>query len=321
MPYLGIDLGGTNIAAGIIDEKMQIIGRGKEKTSLPCSQEELCVQLAAAAQSAVENAGVSWQDVPFVGVGCPGSINPQTGTVAFSPNLFCQDFPLQVMLEAKLKKPVFVENDANAAALGEWYAGALQGAEHALAITLGTGVGCGILIHGKLYRGSNFAAGEMGHMVIQAGGRPCHCGRKGCWERYASATGLKQTTREFLLQTTPATAPILWDTIEGDPKNIGGRTAFEAMRAGDPVGKAIVEQYLDHLGCGLVNAINIFEPDILCIGGGVSHEGEALLLPLQDYIRREQYPAAGKETKVCLAKLGNDAGLIGAALLGKQTMV
>ena len=207
---------------------------------------------AACSRSAVcrGKRGVSWQDVPFVGVGCPGSINPQTGTVAFSPNLFCQDFPLQAMLEAKLKKPVFVENDANAAALGEWYAGALQGAEHALAITLGTGVGCGILIHGKLYRGSNFAAGEMGHMVIQAGGRPCHCGRKGCWERYASATGLKQTTREFLLQTTPATAPILWDTIEGDPKNIGGRTAFEAMRAGDPVGKAIVEQYLEHLGCG-----------------------------------------------------------------------
>ena len=143
MPYLGIDLGGTNIAAGIIDEKMQIIGRGKEKNLPPLFPGgTVC---AACSRSAVcrGKRGVSWQDVPFVGVGCPGSINPQTGTVAFSPNLFCQDFPLQAMLEAKLKKPVFVENDANAAALGEWYAGALQGAEHALAITLERGSAAG----------------------------------------------------------------------------------------------------------------------------------------------------------------------------------
>lgn len=275
----------------------------------------MIAQLATAAQSALNDANTSIENLAWIGVGCPGAINIETGIVEFSSNLFFHDFALKNKLEEKLGKKVFIANDANAAAYGEFLAGALQGAENALAITLGTGVGCGIIINGRIYSSSNFSAGEMGHMVIQLNGRLCHCGRKGCWERYAAATGLKQTTREFMEASQDHASPI-WQSVHGDLENISGRTAFDAMRAGDPIGKAIVEQYIQHLGCGITNAVNIFEPEILCIGGGVSNEGNTLLEPLEEYVNREQYPITGKRTVVCLAQLGNDAGIIGAAFLG-----
>ncbi|MCI9575954.1 MAG: ROK family protein [Clostridiales bacterium] len=316
MHYLGIDLGGTNIAAGIVNQNHQILGRGKIKTTVPCSEDEMIAQLANAAMAALKDANKSMGQITWAGIGCPGAVNTEKGIVEFSSNLFFHNFQLKTKLEEKLGKKVFMENDANAAAYGEFRAGALQGARNALAITLGTGVGCGIIVDGSVYSGSNFAAGEMGHMVIQMGGRPCHCGRKGCWEQYAAATGLKQTTREMMAASSDHTSPI-WKSVEGDLSKVKGRTAFDAMRAGDPLGKAIVNQYIEHLGCGVANAINIFEPDLLCIGGGVANEGNALLEPLQDYVDREQYPITGKRTTVCLAKLGNDAGIIGAALLGE----
>ena len=316
MHYLGIDLGGTNIAAGVVNQNHQILGRGKRKTTVPCSENEMIAQLANAAQAALEDANQSMDQISWVGIGCPGAVNTQKGIVEFSSNLFFHNFQLKTKLEKKLGKKVFIENDANTAVYGEFRAGALQSVRNALAITLGTGVGCGIILDGSIYRGSNFMAGEMGHMVIQMGGRPCHCGRKGCWEQYASATGLKQTTQEMMVASTNHTSSI-WQSVEGDLGKVGGRTAFDAMRTGDPLGKAIVDQYIQHLGCGIANAINIFEPDILCIGGGISNEGNALLQPLQDYVDREQYPITGKRTTVCLARLGNDAGIIGAALLGE----
>lgn len=316
MYYLGIDLGGTNLAAGVVDANYQILGRGSAKTTVPCPEAEMVEQLARAAHAALEDAAIPLDEIAWVGVGSPGAIEPKSGVVEFSSNLFFHNFALKTQLEEKLGKKVFVENDANAAAYGEFLAGSLKGAENALAITLGTGVGCGILLHGTLYRGSNFAAGELGHTVIERGGRPCHCGRKGCWERYAAATGLKQTTRERMERSQDRTSPI-WQMVQGDLANISGRTAFDAMRAGDPLGSAIVTQYLQDLGCGIANAVNIFEPDRICIGGGVSNEGDALLEPLREIVDREQYPITGKRTQLCLAQLGNDAGILGAAFLGQ----
>lgn len=315
MKYLGIDLGGTNIAAGVVTQDYQIIGRGKAKTTVPCSEEEMIIQLANAANAALADANESIEQMAWIGVGCPGAVNTDTGIIEFSSNLFFHNFRLKTKLEEKLGKKVFIANDANAAAYGEFLAGALKGSQNSLAITLGTGVGCGIIIHGRIYSSSNFSAGEMGHMVIEMNGRPCHCGRKGCWERYAAATGLKQTTREFMEASEDRTSPI-WKLVNGNLENISGRTAFDAMRAGDPVGQAIVDQYIQHLGCGITNAVNIFEPETLCIGGGVSNEGNTLLEPLQEYVDKEQYPITGKRTHVCLAQLGNDAGIIGAAFLG-----
>ena len=184
-------------------------------------------------------------------------------------------------------------------------------------LSLGTGVGGGIIINGKVYSGSNFAGGEIGHTVLVVDGRPCTCGRHGCWETYASATGLIKTTKEHM-KDAPKDSPI-WTIVDGDESKVNGRTAFDAMRAGDPVGKAVVDEYIKYLSVGLTDMINIFQPAILCIGGGICNEGETLLAPVRAFIDREQYARnSTKKTKVCKAQLGNDAGIIGAALLGKQ---
>lgn len=317
MYYLGIDLGGTNIAVGVVDENNKIIARAKKKTRVPCAPEELCEQLASTAFEALEKANLTVNDIPWVGVGTPGAVNRDSGVVEYANNLYLQDYPLRELLEARMNKKVIVENDANAAAYGEYQAGALKGVKNGLAITLGTGIGSGIIIDGKIYSGTNYAAGEMGHHVILYNGRLCTCGRKGCWEIYASATGLITSTKDAMRKQKDHNSP-LWTLVNGDIGNVNGRTAFDAMRAGDPVGKEVVEEYIAYLGCGLVNCINTFQPDILCIGGGICNEGETLLKPLREYIAREVYSSnSARQTVLCTAKLGNDAGIIGAALLGK----
>lgn len=317
MKYLGIDLGGTNIVAGVVDEEYNILSSVKRKTNVPRPEEAICDDMAGAALEALEKVGVSMDEIPWIGVGCPGSVNRDRGVVEFTNNLNFHNWPLQQMMEDRLHKKVILENDANAAAYGEYVAGAAKDAVNAIAITLGTGVGSGIIIDGKIYEGSNFAGGEMGHMVIVAGGRQCSCGRRGCWEAYASATGLINLTKEAMLENQINPDSYLWDMVDGDIDQVNGRTAFDAMRAGDAVGKTIVDKYINYLACGLVNAINIFQPDTICIGGGISKEGETLLRPLRAYIRRERYSKhANKQTQLCVAVLGNDAGVIGAAMLG-----
>ena len=199
MKYLGIDVGGTNIAVGIVDENDKIVAKVSNKTPVPCTEDVFCDCVAKTAYEAMEKAGVTLADLPWIGLGCPGTINRATGVVEFSNNLGYSNFPVKKMLEERFEgKEVIIENDANAAAYGEYQAGALKGADNAVAITLGTGVGSGIIIDHKIYAGNNFAAGEMGHHVIVFDGRQCTCGRKGCWERYASATGLIITTKEAM---------------------------------------------------------------------------------------------------------------------------
>lgn len=316
MYYLGIDLGGTNIAVGIVDENNQIIARASSKTKLE-NAEQVADAMAETAYAALKNAGITLADVPWVGIGSPGTINKATGIIEFANNLPFKNTPMQKMLSERMEgKQVLMENDANAAAYGEYMAGALKGADNAIAITLGTGVGGGVIINHKIYSGSNYAGAELGHTVIVVDGRLCTCGRHGCWETYASATGLIKTTKEHM-DKAPKDSP-LWTLVEGDINKVSGRTAFDAMRAGDPVGKKVVDEYIAYLGCGVVNVINTFQPDILCIGGGICNEGETLLAPLRAYVDREQYSMnSAKKTVVCRAKLGNDAGIIGAALLGK----
>lgn len=317
MYYLGIDLGGTNIAAGVVDDSYQILATAKQKTQVPCEPESLCEQLATTALQALKNANLTLDDIPWVGIGTPGTVNRDNGVVEFSNNLFLSNYPLRELLEKRLNKKVIVENDANAAAYGEYKAGALKGAKNGLAITLGTGVGSGIIIDGKVYSGFNYAAGEMGHTVIVYNGRHCTCGRNGCWETYASATGLINMTKEAMQEVSDHTRPI-WTLANGSLENVTGRTAFDAMRAGDPTGKQVVDQYIGYLACGLANCINTLQPDILCIGGGICNEGETLLKPLRELVAKEVYTTryTAKNTVICRAQLGNDAGIIGAALLG-----
>ncbi len=317
MKYLGIDLGGTNIAVGIVDENYQIVAKHSQPTQTETA-EQVADAMASAAREALKKAGLTLADVPYIGVGSPGAVNQETGVIEFANNLPFFNTPMVQMLSDRLEgKRVIIENDANAAAYGEYMAGALKGAKNAIAITLGTGVGGGIIINGEIYSGSNYSGGELGHTTIVVDGRPCTCGRNGCWETYASATGLIKTTKEHM-ENAPKDSP-LWTIVEGDISKVNGRTAFDAMRQGDPIGKEIVDEYIHYLSEGIVNMVNIFQPDTLCIGGGISNERETLMAPVREFVAHKQYAMnSSKKTVICRAELGNDAGIIGAALLGEK---
>ena len=315
MYRLGIDLGGTNIVAGVVDENYNIVAKAECKTNVPRPESEVCDSMAEVAKEAVKKAKLKMDDIVSIGIGVPGAVNPVTGIIEYSANLFFHNWNIVEMMEERLGTKVIIENDANAAAYGEFLAGSAKGTKNAIAITIGTGVGAGIIIDGKIYSGSNYAGAEMGHMVIVKDGKECACGRKGCWEAYASASGLISLTKEAILREKPDYSYML-SLCDGDIANVNGRTAFDAMRAGDASGKAVIDEYLSYLACGLINAINIFQPDVLCIGGGVSNEGETLLAPLRSIIEAERYTKHNpKQTVICKASLGNDAGIIGSAFL------
>lgn len=310
MYRVGIDLGGTNIVAGVVNDRHEIVAFAKCKTACPRPSEEIVADMARMTREAVKKAGITMDEVKGVGVGSPGVCNKDTGVVERAANLGFENLPICAMLSEMLGKKVYIENDANAAALGEFIAGAAKDVESCVCITLGTGVGGGVIIDGKVFAGSNFAGTELGHTVIVVDGEPCSCGRRGCWEAYASATGLIRQTRRAMEEHKDSK---MWD-IAGSLDKVDGRTSFEAMRAGDAAGKAVVDRYIYYIAVGLINMINIFQPEVLCVGGGICKEGETLLAPLRKYIDAEQFSKySEKKTKLCVAALGNDAGIIGAA--------
>ena len=312
--YVGIDLGGTNIVAGVVDENYNIIAKASTKTNCPRPEKEIADDMAKMAIEAVKNAKLTMDQIEWIGVGTPGIANSETGIIEYSNNLGFKNTPMVKYIQESIDKPVFIENDANAAAYGEFVAGAAKGAKNAVCITLGTGVGGGIIIDGKIYSGSNFAGAEIGHTVIEVDGAQCSCGRKGCFEAYSSATGLIRMTKEAIEEHPDS---IMAKSAEEKGK-VTARTSFDCMRAGDPYAKVVVDKYIKYLAAGITNTINIFQPDILCIGGGVCNEGDPLLLPMKELVAKEVYTRnSPKNTEIVIAKLGNDAGIIGAAFLGK----
>jgi len=312
--YIGIDLGGTNIAAGVVNENNEIVAKTSVKTGSGRPVNLIVDDMANVAKSAAESIGLTLDEVEWVGVGAPGTANKATGIIEYSNNLGWHDVPLVKMLEERTGKKVYIENDANAAAYGEYVAGAAKNADSSVMVTLGTGVGGGIVLNNKIYTGFNFAGAELGHSVIVVDGRLCTCERRGCLEAYASATGLITTTKEYMEKYKDS---VMWELVENDLTKVSGRTAFDAMRRGDEAGKLVVDEYIKYLACGITNIINTFQPDILCIGGGICHEGDTLMVPLKEIVKREVYSRnSEKNTEIVVASLGNDAGIIGAALLG-----
>lgn len=313
--YVGIDLGGTNIVAGVVDENYRIITKATTKTNCPRPEKEIAEDMAKVALEAIQKACLTVDDIEWVGIGTPGIANSETGIIEYSNNLGFENTPMVDYIKEFIDKPVFIENDANAAAYGEFVAGAAKGANNAVCITLGTGVGGGIVIDGKIYAGSNFAGAEIGHTVIEVDGAQCSCGRKGCFEAYSSATGLIRMTKEAMYQDKES---IMWQMTEEKGGKVSARTAFDCMREGDKSAKSVTDKYIKYLAAGITNTINIFQPDILCIGGGVCNEGDALLVPVKKLVKEEVYTRnSQKNTEIVIAKLGNDAGIIGAAFLGK----
>lgn len=312
--YIGIDLGGTNIVAGVVDEQYNILAKASTKTNCPRPDREIARDMAKMAIQAVENAKLTMEQIEWIGIGTPGIANSRDGIIEYSNNLGFVNTPMVKYIQEDIDKPVFVENDANAAAYGEFVAGAAKGANNAVCITLGTGVGGGIIIDGKIYAGSNFAGAEIGHTVISMDGPQCTCGRKGCFEVFSSATGLIRMTKESMAKNPDSSMHKLVAERSG---KVSARIAFDAMRMGDAAAKAVVDDYIKYLAAGITNTINTFQPDILCIGGGVCNEGDALLLPVKELVAKEVYTRNSKQnTQIVIAKLGNDAGIIGAAFLG-----
>ena len=314
--YVGIDLGGTNVAVGIVDENYNIIGRANVRTKAFHPAGEIADDMAAAAHMAAANAGISMDEFVWVGVGTPGTVNPRTGVVGLAANLGFHDTPLGELVAERVDKPVYVENDANAAAYGELKAGAAKGLDSAIMITLGTGVGGGIIIDGKIYSGFNYKGAELGHVGMVYGGVPCNCGRICCIEAYCSVSALIRMTRESMQLNAKSK---MWELAQNSLDHVNGRTAFDAMRAGDEAASRVVDQYIDYIAYAVSGMINLFQPQAVVIGGGISKEGETLFGP----VRARAYPQTFNHeeqncARILQAKLGNDAGIIGAALLGKQ---
>ncbi len=313
MYTIGIDLGGTNIVAAVIDENYNFLAKAKTPTAMPRKPEEIFDDIAMVCKKAVEEAGLKIEDISSIGLGTPGTVNG--GEIEYANNLGFDHIPAADMIKERLGDiPVYIENDANCAALGEAYAGCGHGCENFVAITLGTGVGSGIIVDGKLVTGVNCAGGECGHMVIVVDGAPCTCGRRGCWEAYASATALINQTKAAMEEHPDS----VMHELAREEGKVSGRTAFDGMRRKDAVATAVVDQYIKYVAAGVTNLVNALQPEILCIGGGICNEGETLLRPIRRYVESERYSVYSKvQTEIVKAELGNDAGVIGAAILYK----
>lgn len=318
MYSIGIDLGGTNIAVGLVDGSYKIIDKISAPTGRERSPSLIVKDMAELSKKLILRNRLSTSDIRSVGIAAPGTVNPDTGVIEYSNNIRIKDF--NVVRE--FKKHIDIEhvalaNDANAAALGEAIAGCGKGARGLVMITLGTGVGGGIIIDGKIYTGAvNTAGAELGHTVIVSRGRQCSCGRRGCFEAYSSATALINSTVEKIEELKLLGIESKLITEEEAEGRVTGRTAFNAAKAGDSYAKEVVDDYIYYLADGITNMINIFQPEIVAIGGGVSGEGDNLLIPLRELVDRWQYTRdAEHKTKLVIATLGNDAGIIGAAAL------
>ena len=314
MYYIGIDIGGTNLKAGLVDESYQITAARKMPLKFE-SMEQMGETLAEMAIALAEENNIPRDQVASVGMGFPGPVDNKRGVVVKTVNIPIRSMPVAEMFHKYWDLPVYLGNDADCAALGEFYHYEDKNIESLILVTLGTGIGTGIILGGKIHTGINGCAGEGGHIVIVHNGYQCTCGRKGCWERYASANALIRQTIAAM-DEHPDSA--MWGLAGGALNRVDGRTAFEAMRKGDATARAVVDQYLEYLGEGLSNFVNIFQPEVIALGGGVSHErDEDLLVPLQSMVLEQCFGReAEKHPKLVKARLGNDAGIIGAALLG-----
>lgn len=318
MYYIGIDIGGTNLKAGLVDETYCITATKKQPLQFT-SMEQMGETLAKMAIDLVEENHVPRDQVASVGMGFPGPVDDRLGVVIKTVNIPIRFMPVAEMFHRQWDGiPVHLGNDADCAALGEYYHYEDKNIESLILVTLGTGIGTGIILNGKIHTGINGCAGEGGHIVLVHGGEQCTCGRKGCWERYASANALIRQTIAAMDQSKNS---IMWGMVGGDLSRVDGRTAFEAMHQGDAAARAVIDQYLLYLGDGLSNFINIFQPEVIALGGGVSQaRDEDLLLPLQSIVLEDCFGReADRHTRLVKAKLGNDAGIIGAALLGLQS--
>jgi glucokinase len=313
MYYIGIDLGGTNIKAGIVCRDKGLLHSLSVPTGAEGGAGEVIKVIGEAIKTLLTSAKLTEKDIAGLGIGSPGYIDSENGVVVYSNNLGWKDVKILRDLKAFIDVPSFINNDANAAALGEAVFGAGKNYGTSVFITLGTGVGGGVVLKNKLYEGFKSSGTELGHTKIGDKGHRCTCGRLDCWETYSSATALIRDTKQAMRENKDSE---MWKFADGDIDKVDGRTSFECAKKGDKTALAVVENYILYLGDGLVNITNVFGAEAILIGGGVCAQGEYLTKPLQAHMDKFKYGGSlSPEVKILRATLGNDAGVLGAAAL------
>ncbi|MDR0751531.1 MAG: ROK family protein [Christensenellaceae bacterium] len=311
MYAIGIDIGGMSLKGGIVSKQGEIIRKVTVKT-VTGSRSRLMNSLFELTSDLLNNSPISRDQLKSVGVGVPGTVEPYEGHLIYSNNIKVSHVDIGAGISQRFAVGCAVENDANCAALGEMVFGCAKSMKNIVFITLGTGVGTGIVVNRKIHSGAGGAGGEGGHMVIKKGGLKCTCGRKGCWEAYASATALIRETTKAIKKYPDS----LMSQIAKDEGKVSGRTAFRAAEKCDAQAINVVDQYIEDVACGITNLVNIFRPDAVIIGGGISNEGDFFINEIIKHVNRDSYGSTrNPATKIVRAELKNDAGILGAAAL------
>jgi len=308
--YIGVDLGGTSVKAGVVSERGKLIHKDSMPTGNHKGQDAMIADIVALCQKVAADSGIGAAFISSIGIGVPGLYDKEQGVIVYLPNLDIRQAPIRDIIQNTFDVPVYLENDANAAAMGESVAGAAKEARSSVTVTLGTGVGGGIIIDNKILNGAFGGAGEIGHMAITMDGERCNCGRHGCWEAYASASAL---VRQAKAAVTAHPESRLAQNAQ-----ITGKAVFDAADLGDETAIRVLETYLRYVAFGITSLIAILEPEMIVIGGGLSAQGDKLLAPITKMVEAEVFGGV-RRTKIAAATLGNDAGIIGAAMLGMGT--
>jgi len=313
--YIGVDIGGSHISAGLIDQDGKIIRKLSCSNNVKNKYEQFIKNTADLCQELLKEEGMDICQIDSLGIGIPGSADNENGTVTSISNIKMKDAPIRQQLKKNFDIPIYIENDANCAAFGEFLCGAAKGTRVSVTITIGTGIGVGIIINDKIFGGFNSAASEQGHNVIVVGGERCNCGRKGCWEAYSSANALIRETKKLLDMEGEFINSKIHEVVKGDYSKINGKIVFDAAREGDVLANEVVHQYVMYLSEGLANVINAIMPEVLVIAGGLSQQGDYLLNMLTNRVNNYIYTKRNPRTELRIAKLGVDAGIIGAGML------
>jgi len=312
--YIGVDLGGTNMAVGLVDEEGKILHKGEVPTGVGRPYQDILRDMAMLILKVIEEAGYKKEDIKSIGIGSPGFADKEQGKIIFANNLFWHNVPVRDEIQKYINVPVYIDNDATVAGLAEAVAGACRGVKNSITLTLGTGVGAGIVIDGKPYSGSHGVGSELGHMIVVVDGLECTCGNRGCWERYTSATALIREGKEAAKKHPDS---MINKMVDGDIEKITAKTVIDAAKEGDYAAMEIFKEYIHYLAMGIITIINSFDPDIIAIGGGVAKAGDFLLNAIKEEVAKHIFYKDVPYAKICMAQLGNDAGIIGAAMLGK----
>jgi len=314
MNFIGVDLGGTNIATALVNEKGEILKKDKRATEASKGPEHVIQNMIDAIYQASSDFGIN--NIAGIGLGIPGLVDMDKGLSRFAGNLGWENVPVMEKLKREFPSvPIFMDNDVRVATLGEKYFGAGRGVDNLILITLGTGVGSGIIIDGRLYRGTTYSAGEIGHITIFKDGPYCNCGNRGCLEVYASAPGIARRTREYI---RAGHFTVMADMVGHDLSKVTAEVVSKACDMGDRLAVMVMEETAEILGIGIANFIDIINPEMVIIGGGVSLAGDKLFAPLRKTVRQRTMRNAGENVSIVPAELKDESGMVGAAALAME---